>query len=94
MQIERISDFVSDRARRAAGVYQSASSQPLLFRVFVLVIAVLIAIPMAAIIIALGLIVLVGVVIYVAAQRLRRWVRTLLPRDDGRENVRVIRDRA
>jgi predicted PurR-regulated permease PerM len=94
MQIERMSDFISERARRAAGVYRSASSQPLLFRVLVLVIAVLIAIPLAAIIIALGLIAFVGVVVYVAGRRLRRWIRNLLPRDDGRENVRVIRDRA
>lgn len=91
MQIERISFFINEQARRAGGAVRSSQSQPLLVRVIALLVIVLIAIPLAALIMATLLVAALALAIYLLARRVRNWFQTVLPRADGRENVRVIR---
>jgi hypothetical protein len=91
MHIERIRFIVNDQARRAAVTCRGAASQPMLVRILGLIVIVAIAIPLAAIILGVGVIAAVGVAGYLLFRKAKRWLANLLPRDDSRENVRVIR---
>jgi hypothetical protein len=92
-RIERATIFVIDKAQRARAAFGSAASQPLAVRIFLLLVAFAIAIPLAALIFITGIVGVAVLIVYLATKRVLNTVRKFLPRNDGRENVRVIRTR-
>ena len=94
IRIDRISTFSTSGAQRAATAWQTAAAQPSwITRVTMLVFLVVVGLPLLLLIL-LALFAATVVFFALAAVNfvLSRF-RRILPRDDGRQNVRVIERR-
>ena len=94
IRIDRISTFSGNGAHRAAAAWQTAASQPSwVARAALVVFLIVIGLPLMLLFL---LALLLAVIVFTALAGVNfiiAKVRGILPRSDGRENVRVIQRR-
>ncbi len=90
--MNRVVRIMNDGSRHAGTAWRAAQSQPgWLARVIAVVLILILIVPIVILTVLAVLLVAIAFGILAVAHRIRRWFRSLLPRDDGRQNVRVIR---
>jgi hypothetical protein len=83
--------FTSAGTGPAAAALRSVQSQSSIARLFLVLVLLVIAIPLAIVMLFAAMIAGVFILGLIGVNRALRRLKGLLPRTDGRENVRVIR---
>ena len=94
IRIDRISTFSGSGAQRAAAAWQTAASQPSwVARAALLVFLIVVGLPLLALFLVALFLATIVFAVLAGVNFVLLKIRGILPRNDGRENVRVIQRR-